>query len=213
MKFYRGVAKLVGLTGGIASGKSTVSAMLRKKGIPVIDTDKITRDLSRKGQPIWREVKRVFGEEFFNQDGELDRKALGDIVFFDPDARNRLNEITHPLIAEEVQREINSILKTGYKGGIIIDAPVLIEGGWHEMVDEVWLVTASKETQIRRLKKRDGMSPVQAQMRIESQMTQEEKLKYAHKVIDNDNGYSFLEKQIDILVQDINGWRSRDGQA
>jgi len=213
MKLDRGSARLIGLTGGIASGKSTVSAMLAEKSIPVIDTDKITRSLSCKGKPIWQEIKREFGEGYFTADGELDRRALGELVFTNPDARSRLNRISHPLIAKEVQRQIDSILRTGYNGGIIIDAPVLIEGGWHEMMDEVWLVTASRETRTRRLMERDGLSLVQAQQRIDSQMPQEEKLKFAHRVIENDRDHAFLEKQIDMLVQDIKGWRSGDGQA
>ncbi|MCL6580370.1 MAG: dephospho-CoA kinase [Firmicutes bacterium] len=180
--------RVIGLTGGIASGKSTVSRALRELGAPVIDADLVAKEIVRPGTPAWRELVATFGEDILLPDGSIDRRRLGDRVFGDPAAVRRLNEITHPRIVAAIKDRLRA-LAAGEQGepppGVVIDAPLLIEAGMVDMVDEVWVVVVDAETQMRRLIARDHFDEKQARHRIEAQMPLEQKLAYADEVIDN----------------------------
>ncbi|MBM7582192.1 dephospho-CoA kinase [Caldicoprobacter guelmensis] len=195
--------KIIGLTGGIACGKSTVSKILAELGAAVIDADMIAREVMRKGTPVWQEVKETFGDEYLQPDGEIDRKKLGELVFSNPEALKKLNSITHPAIQKRVLSEIERLkLMSCYKA-VVVDAALLIEAGWYDMVDEVWLVVADREAQIERLMKRSGLTRQQALNRINSQMAQEIKMRYADKIIDNSDGLEYTRKQVEQLWAEL----------
>lgn len=176
---------IIGLTGGIASGKSLVSGILRQLGAQIVDADEVARLVVEPGTAGWAEIRHFFGEKVLNTDGSINRKALGSIVFTDPDQLKRLNEITHRKILRYIQDEIDNFREYQNTPALIIDAALLIETGIKRMVDEVWLVVVSKEVQASRVVARDGISHEQALQRINSQMSVEEKQKYAHVIIDN----------------------------
>lgn len=185
----------IGLTGGIASGKSTVSDILRAKGAWIIDADKLARQVVEPGQPAWKEIAVVFGEGVLLPDGQLNRKLLGQIIFADEVKRRILEDITHPAISRAVDEEINQAVQAGV-AVVVLDVPLLIETGWTALVDEVWVVYVSEETQIERLIKRDGLDRKQALDRIASQMRLQDKLQYANVIIDNNQGLDETKAQV-----------------
>lgn len=182
---------LIGLTGGIASGKSTVSRHLAQLGAIIIDADQIARDVVAPGKPALGEIVREFGKDMLLPDGSLNRAALGKLVFGNTAIRERLNQITHPQIRADILEIISR-----YQGGnlqgkdylnevVIIDAPLLIEAGYTSIVEAVWLVAVDEETQIKRLMIRDGYTRAEAEARLKSQMSLQNKLAFANQVIDN----------------------------
>jgi len=173
---------LIGLTGGIASGKSKVSSYLRSRGAFVIDADRIARKIVEPYKNAWKKIVEIWGEEILSPDLSLDRSRLGAIVFSDKEALERLNAITHPEIIREIEYELR---EKSFEELIILDAPLLIEAGLCDVVDEVWLVSVTVENQLERLCKRDDISREEAKKRINSQMPLKEKEKYAHLIIDN----------------------------
>jgi dephospho-CoA kinase len=177
---------LVGLTGGVASGKSTVSRILREEGAYIIDADQIAKELVTPDSPVSQELVRVFGRDILQQDGSVDRKKLAARIFLDPEQRNRLNGILHPRIRETICERVRRIVRSDPGAIVIVDAALLIEVGWHREVDEVIVVTSSAEQQIDRLGKRDGLAPEQAERILAAQMAQEEKVKVADFIISNE---------------------------
>lgn len=173
---------IVGLTGGIATGKSLVSAEMKRLGARVIDADEIAREVVEPGRPAYDEIKAVFGEGLLNPDGTIDRKALAERVFSDKEALARLNEITHPRIRERIREEI---ARAGDGELVVVDVALLIEGPLKDEVDRVVVVYADEDKQIERLEKRNGTSREEALLRLASQMPAREKLKYADYIIDN----------------------------
>jgi len=189
--------KVIGLTGGIASGKSTVSGILREKGAYIIDADEISKTLVEPGKPAYLEIVKHFGQEILNEDGSLRRKKLGRIVFADKEKLALLNKITHPKIIEEIKRRLEEATNRN-ENVVVIDAALLIELGLYKMVDEVWLVTIDEKTQLERLLKRDSfLEEKEAKDRIRAQMPQEEKVKYATRIINNSGDFSQLLKQVE----------------
>jgi dephospho-CoA kinase len=178
--------KVIGLTGGIASGKSTVSNYLRQLGAVIIDADVIARELVEPGGLAYQEVVDFFGTQVLTPEGRLDRVRLGQIVFSDPHARQQLNQIIHPMVKEKT-REILAVLAANEEpeGIAVVDAPLLIEVSMTSLVDQVWLIAVDEETQISRLIDRNGLSIAEARSRIASQMPLEEKRKWADLVVDN----------------------------
>ncbi len=183
---------VIGLTGGIASGKSTVSQMLRQLGAHVIDADLIAKLAIEPGTPAWEELVREFGEEILTPEKTIDRKKLGERVFGNPTALRRLNEITHPRIIRRIEEIVEEIGESFDRTEdpkeeriVVIDAPLLIETGMVSMVDEVWVVVVDVETQVDRLMARDHYEFEQALNRINAQMPLQEKVKFADVVIDN----------------------------
>lgn len=189
---------MIGLTGGIASGKSTVSRVLKELGAPVIDADLVAKEVIRPGTEAWHELVKTFGEDILNEDGTIDRRRLGDKVFADPGAVRRLNEITHPRILEAIGRRLEEYARSGEDAppGVVIDAPLLIEAGMVDMVDEVWLVVVDQKTQIQRLMARDHFGVEQALNRINAQMPLEKKKRYADVIIDNTGSMRWTRAQV-----------------
>ncbi len=177
---------IVGLTGGVASGKTAVSEVLKEEGAYIIDADQIARELVQPHGPAWNELVRTFGEEILQEDGSIDRKKLADRVFGDPNQRKLLNQILHPLITEEMDRRTREIGQKNPKAIVVIDAPLLIEVGYHCRVDKVMVVVSTQAEQIERLKVRDGVNSEEAQRILSSQMPVEEKVKLADFVIRNE---------------------------
>lgn len=189
---------VIGLTGGIASGKSTVTALLKEKGAVIIDADKIAREIMSKGEPAWFEVLNYFGDEILNDDrSDIDRKKLASIVFSDKAKLEALNNITHPKIIEEIKKQVEEYKKAGKKI-IVIDAALLIEAGLDKIVDEVWVVAANEDIQLQRLMAREkDITKDEAVKRIKSQMPLAEKLKFADRVIDNNSSIEETKNQVD----------------
>jgi dephospho-CoA kinase len=177
---------IVGLTGGIATGKSTVARMFESDGGYVIDIDMISREVVGPGKPGWQEVVNFFGRGVLNKDRTLNRKKLGDIVFSNSEKRKKLEEILHPKIYEEKVCKTREIFKKDTRAIVIVDTPLLIEVNRHKTVDKVVLVYVSPRVQIERLMKREGLSLKDARKRISSQMPINNKVKHAHYVINNE---------------------------
>ncbi len=176
---------LVGLTGGIASGKSAVSNLLKAEGAHLIDADQVCHDLIRKGHEAYQPVVLAFGAHILNPSGEIDRKKLGDIVFHDPVQREHLNHILHPLVFAELEAKRQQMRQEDKSGIIIFDAPLLIETNAHQRMDWVLLVYVDRETQLKRLIKREGLTPHEAALRIDAQLPIDKKIPFANEVIDN----------------------------
>ncbi len=177
---------IVGLTGGIATGKSTVSAIFKDAGAVIIDADRIAHDAVKKGTAAWQEIVDHFGQSILQPDGELDRDRLGDIVFNDQQKKQQLNSIVHPAVFKNMAEQVEQATEdTPVDGVIILDVPLLIEAGMQNMVSDVILVYTSKEIQLKRLMKRNSLSETDAMARIRSQMPIEEKKKEADIIIDN----------------------------
>jgi dephospho-CoA kinase len=176
---------LVGLTGGIATGKSTVSALLRQLGCEIIDADLLAREVVEPGQPAWTTIVAEFGQDVLTGDGTLDRKKLGAIVFADPERRRRLEAITHPAIRERFQARLDELAEKGFTGIVIFDAAVMIESRNYKNMDRLVVVVTDEPTQMSRLRGRDGTDDAEGRRKIASQMPLSEKAKLADYVIDN----------------------------
>lgn len=190
----------VGLTGGIGSGKSTVSSFFKKEGIPIIDADKISREVLLKYSDILEKIKEKFGEEFFDEKGELKRRELGNYVFKEEERRKSLENIIIPYIKKEIYNKIEAYESDGQKF-CIIDAPTLIEHKLDKEMDKNILVWVDLETQIERVKKRDGLEKEEVINRINSQMSLDEKKKYVDVIIDNSKSIEYTKKQINNLLK------------
>ena len=175
---------LVGLTGGVATGKSTVAKMFKQCGAVVIDADQLARDVVKPGKPAWRAIVTLFGKTVLNPDLSLDRQALGSIVFRNRTKRRQLERIIHPRVAREQQRLVRRIAKSKPHAVVIYEVPLLFEAGVDKRVNEIIVVTANRNIQIARLKKRNGLSRVEAIRRIRTQMPLSKKVRLADIVID-----------------------------
>lgn len=187
---------LVGLTGSIATGKSTVSRMFAHLGARVIDADLLAREVVMPGQPAYARIVEEFGPQVVQEDGSLDRKALGAVVFADAASLKRLEEITHPAIGLRQQRILSVLDEEAFEGVVIWDAALLVEGGGVAKMDRVVVVYADPETERRRLMERDGLSDADARARVASQMPVAEKVKLADHVIDNSGTREETERQV-----------------
>ena len=194
---------LIGLTGGIASGKSTVIQYIRYQGYPVIDADKLGHKVLEPGNKGYRNVVEKFGEGILNKDKTVNRLILGGIVFSDPFKLKALNEISHPIIAEMVLREFKSISSMDQKGIVFLEAALLIEANWYNMCQHIWVVTLENAEASRRLQKRDGLSESEAISRLESQLTAKEKIAYADVVLRNDGSRKDLLSQTQHALEDL----------
>ena len=177
--------KIAALTGGIATGKSTIARMFQKCGAHLIDADIVARQIVASDQPAWREIIAHFGQEIVRETGELDRKQLGAIIFQHPEEREVLNQITHPRVIEEIRREEAQLHLRSPEKLIIVDVPLLIETGMHADYPAVILAYLPEAAQLRRLMERDQLSEADARRRIQAQMPIEEKLRCATHVVNN----------------------------
>ena len=194
--------KVFGLTGGIACGKGTVGRMLAELGAAMIDADEIGHEVIAPGKPAWHEVVEFFGKSILRPDTTIDRKKLGEIVFADGDARQKLNAITHPRIVEEIQARLAELARSGCEIAIV-EAALLGKSeaaGWFEGLIVVY---ASPNVQVRRLINRDGLSEGEARRRIEAQTPIEEKKKLADYVIDNSGSVEQTREQVETLWQKL----------
>ncbi len=175
---------LIGLTGGVATGKSTVAQMFKQCGAVVIDADALAREVVQPDKPAWRDVVRTFSKKVLNPDRTINRQALGSIVFRYPAKRRRLERIIHPRVAREQQRLTREAARKDPTAVVLYDVPLLFEAGIDKRVQKIIVVTADQQTQIARLKKRNGLSRAEALRRIRSQMPLAKKAKRADLVID-----------------------------
>ena len=189
---------IIGLTGGIGSGKSIVASRFQELGMPVIDADTITRELVEPGQPALREIVAQFGPDILQPDGRLDRPYLRDRIFSNPDDRRILEDILHPLAQKEVQQRI-ARLKAPY---CILSVPLLIESGWSAMVDRILVVDSPREAQVQRTITRDKTSRQQVEAIIDSQADRETRLAAADDILENDSDLASLYSQVDILHEE-----------
>ncbi|AMJ40492.1 dephospho-CoA kinase [Anaerotignum propionicum] len=193
--------KVIGLTGGTGSGKSVVSQCLREAGAAIIDADLIAHQIIKKGKPAYDELVAYFGEQILQEDGEIFRRKLGEIVFRDKEKLEFLNICTHKYIVQEIAEQIQETKEKNQSKLIIIDAPLLIEAGLNEICDAIWVVYAHEEVRARRVMQRDGITYETAKARIANQKSWEEYKSYAHEVIDNSDTLENVQKQVESLMK------------
>jgi dephospho-CoA kinase len=193
----------IGLTGGIGSGKSAAASILRELGATLIDADAVGHDVYLPGQPCWQEIVDAFGREMLDPDGKIDRKKLGARVFADPAALRTLNSLVQPRIATEIAERIRHLHAAGLPSPVVVEAAVLIEAGWQWLVDEIWVVTTSREHAIERVTASRGLSRAEVERRITSQLSDAQRTREAAAVIANDGSLADLRAQIERL------WRER----
>ena len=186
----------IGLTGGIASGKSTVSAMLRQLGATVVDTDLIAREVTAPGSSAVSAMSRRYGSEIVNEDGSLRREAVGRIVFSQPAERQWLESLLHPLIRARAEQQAQDAWAAGQRI-VVFDVPLLFESGWNEWVDEIWTVYVPPALQRQRLQQRDGYSATEIDERLASQWPIDEKARQADRVIDNTGSLESTRRQVE----------------
>lgn len=196
---------VIGVTGSIGSGKSTVCQILAKLGAAIIDADRLAQKTYKPYGNAWQELVNAFGKDILSSDQEIDRQKLGQIVFSDPTALTQLNHIVHPKAYSMAQKRIETYRQQGLKA-IALEAALLIEAKWTSLVDQVWLVVASEATVIHRLKKGKANNESEVLARLKSQMPAEEKMKYADEVIYNDGDLNQLEARLTQL------WNKLDTQ-
>ena len=194
--------KLIGLTGGIASGKSTVAQMLACLGAAIVDADALAREVVEPGRDAWREIVKSFGPEVLQADRTLDRQKLRATIFNDPAARKKLESIIHPRVRALAEERIAQHAAAGYPV-VVYEVPLLFEGNLHEWLRPVVLVACSVEVQKRRLEQRDGVSAEAAQKHIAAQMSLEEKRRLADYIIENDGDLTELERQVRAVLEKI----------
>ncbi len=187
--------KVIGLTGGIGSGKSTVARYLAELGAVVLDADKVGHAVFQPDTEAWRDVVAAFGRQILTPGGEIDRKKLGEIVFNDPEAMSGLNKIMHPRMYDMVANQIAEYRRQGVDV-VVIEAAILIEAGWTSLVDEVWVAVASEAAVLKRLKEQRQLEAAQTQARIRSQLSSEERVKHADVVINNDGDLNEMKAQV-----------------
>ena len=197
---------IIGLTGGIATGKSTVAEMLVKRGALLVDADQIARDVVAPGSEVLVKIATFFMEQYqlnvVQENGALDRKTLGELVFSNPHAKEALNSMIHPPIRKQIIERIQTLERENPQKLIIADIPLLFESKYDYMFDEVMLVYVSRQTQLQRLMKRDGITLEQAEQRLAAQLPIDEKRKLASVIIDNSGIFADTERQIEQF------WRS-----
>lgn len=192
---------IIGLTGGIASGKSTVSGILAKLGAEVIDADKIAHQITCKGEEGYLAAVNFYGKKILKESGEIDRKFLGRIIFNDQAKRKKLESLLHPIIIKKMKEKIKEI---GEEKHIVLDVPLLFETGLDRLADQVWVVYTDRGIQLERLKERDNINKKEAERRISAQMSLEKKKELADVIIKNNGSRKKLEEKIYILWREIN---------
>ena len=194
--------RVIGLTGNICSGKSTVAGFLAKRGAVIVDADEIGHEALRPSSETWKRVVDAFGKEILTDSSEVDRKKLGEVVFSNPNALKRLNGIMHPGMHEAARRRIDELRRAGSQV-VVLEATLLIEAGWVDLVDEVWVANASDETMVKRCRRRSGLSEADARSRIAAQMLAEEKVRHADVVINTDVPLGEVEAKVHELWRNI----------
>ena len=189
--------KIIGLTGGIGSGKSTASDYLKKKGCLIIDADKTARLLTDKGSPYLDILRETFGDDFFLDEGDLDRRKLGRYIFARPEKKAILERIITDAVIERTLDTIEELKQNGFEGIVVLDAPLLFECGMQKYMDESWLIKADTDIVTERVKMRDGMTDEEIKGRIAGQMPLSKKEAIADRIIDNSKDLNDLYRQLD----------------
>lgn len=203
---------IIGLTGTIGSGKSTVSARLNSLGALILDTDIIAREVVEPNTDGLKEIEKAFGSGAIAADGSLDRKSVAAIVFADKEKRMLLNSIIHPAVLKTLKARTDAELAVNSRRLIVWDVPLLIEVGWTKYVDSVWLVTAPENIRMARIIKRDGCTTTEAESRIRAQMSEAEKRAYSNEIIDNGSSLAMLYERVDALYNkyaEADSWAQR----
>ena len=193
----------VGLTGGIASGKSTVSEAFARLGAKVLDADEVAREVVLPGKPAWTKLRHTFGSEFFHPDGRLNRNKLRRLVFADPEQRSRLNAIVHPEVMREIDFRFEQLTSSAEHAVVLVDIPLLIEVGVVHRFDKVVVVYANESVQVMRLMQRDGLSREEARQALSVQIDLREKAKKADFVIDNSGTPGETQAQVEKVWQEL----------
>ncbi|MDU4891263.1 MAG: dephospho-CoA kinase [Clostridium sp.] len=199
----------VGLTGGIGSGKSTVSSMVKNQGIPVIDADMISRKVLSSHPEILIKIKETFGEEFFDEEGNFLRRKMGELIFSNKEKKDVYEGILMPYILKDIFMEIDEYDNMGEEI-CVLDAPTLIENNLHEEMDFVIVIAIMKELQISRVMARDEFTREEAINRINNQMSTEEKVKYADYLIDNGDTLEYTKFQVDSIIKELKEFRGKN---
>jgi len=194
---------IVGLTGGVASGKSVVSQVWKEEGAYLIDADRIARELVQPRTPAWKAVVKAFGREILQEDGSIHRKKLATRVFSNPVEKDLLNRILHPRIKGEIDRRIKGRRQKSPKAIVVIDAALLVETGYYRNVDKVVVVTSTKKQQIERLKRREQMAQEMARGIIDSQISGEERIKVADIIIRNEGSRKKTERKAKEVFEEL----------
>jgi dephospho-CoA kinase len=187
---------VIGLTGGIGAGKSTVAAMLAELGAIIIDADKVGHDIYRPGTEGFRLIVEVFGPHVVGADGTIDRRRLGARVFADPVELRRLNALVHPLIGDEIRRRMQAAVADGGGRPIVVEAAIMLEAGWR-FFDRIWVVIVRREVAIARVSESRGLDPQEVERRIDAQMSNEERRRVADVVIENEGTPAELRSQVE----------------
>ena len=195
------MTKIIGITGGIASGKSTVVAEIRKHGYQVIDADQVVHELQAKGGKLYQDLCNWLGSDILQENGELDRKKLGQLIFSSKDMLEKSSRLQNGIIREELARRRDELAKT--QDVFFMDIPLLIEHDYMEWFDDIWLVHLDEKTQLERLVMRNHFSKEEAKKRMASQMSTEAKKPYADKLLDNSGDLTGLKAQINQLLQEL----------
>jgi len=192
--------KVIGLTGGIGSGKSTVSQFLAGLGAVILNADEVGHKAFKPDTEIWRKVVAAFGRQIVTSDGNIDRKKLGEMVFGNPESLPRLNQIMHPRMYDMVKAQLEEHRQRGTRV-VVLEAPLLLEAGWTSLVDEVWVTTAPEATVLKRLEERTGMSQAESLTHIRSQLPSAERVRHADVVINTDCDLDELRSRVKELGQ------------
>ena len=189
---------IIGITGGIASGKTIVSDYVKKLGYPVVDADLLSREIMAPGSPVLEQVRHIFGETMIAGDGALNRKALAEKIFHDEQARQPLDGLTHPAIRALAEERFSQLEG---ESTVFFVVPLLFESGMDDLCDEIWLVHAEESLRRSRLSARDGIDETYAQSKIDSQMRDEERLNKGTRVLFNDGDLNHLYEQIESFLK------------
>jgi dephospho-CoA kinase len=194
---------IVGLTGGVASGKSVVSQVWKEEGAYLIDADRIARELVQPRAPAWKALVKAFGKEILQEDGSIHRKKLATRIFSNPVERDLLNRTLHPRITREIDRRIKGIGQKDAHAIVVIDAALLVETGYYRNVDKVVVVTSTKKQQIERLRRREEMDQEMARGVIDSQISGEERIKVADIIIRNEGSRKETERKAKEVFEEL----------
>ena len=193
----------VGLTGGIASGKSTVSEIFASFGAKVLDADEVAREVLLPGQPAWARLRQAFGQEFFHAGGKVKRKQLRKLVFADPEKRSQLNAIVHPEVMKEINRRAEILSSSVQTEVLLVDVPLLLEVGLAQRFDKIVVVSVGENVQINRLQQRDGISEEEAKQALKVQMALSKKVEQADYVIDNSGTLEETRGQVERVWREL----------
>lgn len=193
----------VGLTGGIASGKTTITKLLVEKGAYHLDFDALAHEVEKKGTPVWENIVKHFGPSILNEEGEIDRKKLADVVFKNPEKLELLNRIVHPAVLEEWERRVKEIERLNKNAIVLNDVPLLFEAGLQGLFDYIVLIYSPPEAQIKRMMERNGYTEEEAKLRLKAQMPIDEKIPWADTVFDNNSPLEEVKSRIQTLWEEL----------